>query len=296
MFMRKIKEILKRVYRYLRYGIPSYNKVYANIQTVTPEKLLEGRTAIITGGTSGIGKTIALTYLKAGANVIITGRTQNKIEDAINSLKENVQEDKFIYGVPMDLTSVKSITSAFEQIKKLVGSSNIDILVNNAGVNGGGFLSCTEEEYDNVLNTNLKGPFFLTQAFTKYLIDNKIKGNILNIVSSSGIRPAYNSYTISKWGLRGFTEGIARMLAPYNIVVNGIAPGPTATPMQGKHTDEDEITHPANLTGRMAISQEIADMALMLISDRCRTIIGDIVYMSGGGGNVTNEDISYNLQ
>lgn len=294
--MKRIKDIVKRVYRYLRYGIPTYNKIYANIQTVTPDKILEGRTAVITGGTSGIGNAIAKTFLQAGANVVITGRTQSKIDDAVTMLQQHAQTGNVVSGVQMDMTNVQSIVDGFDEIKKLPGIAKIDILVNNAGVNGGGFLSCTEKEYDLVLNTNLKGPFFLTQTVVKYLVENNIKGNILNIVSSSGIRPAYNSYTISKWGFRGFTEGIARMLAPYGIVVNGIAPGPTATPMQRKLSDADDITHPANLTGRMAVSQEIADMALMLVSDRGRTIIGDIVYMSGGGGNVTNEDVSYGLQ
>lgn len=289
-----MKDIVKRIYQYIRYGIPVNTQIFANIQDVNVDSILTGRTALITGGSSGIGFAIARKFLQAGAIVIITGRNEDKIAVSVKSLKKEGLGK--VYGIKMDMTQVSSIVSGFASIRELVGDNIIDILVNNAGINGSGFLSCTEEEYDNVLDTNLKGPFFLTQSFVKYLLEKQQQGNILNIVSSSGIRPAYNSYTISKWGFRGFTEGIARMLAPYGIVVNGIAPGPTATSMQGKFSENDEITLNANLAGRMALPHEIADMAVMLVSNSCRTIIGDIVYMSGGGGNITNEDISYSLQ
>lgn len=147
--------------------------------------------------------------------------------------------------------------------------------------------------YDNVLNTNLKGSFFLSQMVGKYMKENQIKGNILNIASSSSLRPAISAYTLSKWGMRGLTLGLAKSLAPYGITVNGIAPGPTATPML--KSDNNDITNSRIPLGRFVMPEEIANMAVFLVSGLGRSIIGDIIYMTGGAGVVTYEDMSYNF-
>lgn len=119
-----------------------------------------------------------------------------------------------------------------------------------------------------------------------------IKANILNIASSSSLRPAISPYTLSKWGIRGLTLGLAKSLIPYNIVVNALAPGPTATPMLLPQSSEsiDLPTSPAN---RYATADEIANMAVMLVSDIGRMIIGDCIYMTGGAGVITYDDMSY---
>ena len=124
-------------------------------------------------------------------------------------------------------------------------------------------MASTESLVGFVLNTNLKGVFFLSQAVGRYMKDNKIKGNILNIASSSSLRPATSAYTISKWGIRGLTLGLAKSLAPLGIVVNGVAPGPTATPMI-MHGDRSNITFDHIPAGRYAMPQEIANMAVFL--------------------------------
>ena len=125
--------------------------------------------------------------------------------------------------------------------------------------------------------------------------ENKIHGNILNIASSSSVRPADSAYSLSKWGIRGFTEGMARSLVHYGIVVNGIAPGPTATPMLLKDNKDSNISWPLNLTGRMATACEIANIATILVSNMGRMIVGDVIYMSGGGGIITNEDVNFHF-
>ena len=135
----------------------------------------------------------------------------------------------------------------------------------------------------------------MIQQVAKDMIKNKIQGNILNIASASSMRPAISAYHISKWGIRGLTEGLARSLAPYGICVNAIAPGPTATPMLGKNEEDNDIGHPRNLLGRYATPEEIANMAVILVSDMSRTIIGDMIFMSGGGGIITNEDVDFNF-
>lgn len=153
--------------------------------------------------------------------------------------------------------------------------------------------NATEEDYDNVLETNLKGAFFLSQAVGKYMKDNKIKGNILNIASSSSLRPAVSAYTLSKWGLRGLTLGLAKVLAPYGITVNGLATGPTAPPML--KADKSNIKNNRIPLGRFIMPEEIVNMAVFLVSEMGRSIIGDIVYMTGGAGVVTYEDMNYNF-
>ena len=128
------------------------------------------------------------------------------------------------------------------------------------------------------------------------MIDNKIEGNILNIASSSSLRPASTAYTLSKWGVRGLTLGLAKMLAPYRITVNGLAPGQTLTNMTTqKHTTENIVNYNVPL-GRFILPEEIANMAVVLVSNIGRSILGDIVYMTGGAGNLTYEDMNYNFK
>lgn len=164
---------------------------------------------------------------------------------------------------------------------------DVDILVNSAGVlNKNDFLHMTETEYDAIMDTNAKGTFFMSQVVGKYMIENNIRGHILNVTSSSALRPAWTPYQMSKWAVRGLTLGLADMLIPYGIVVNAIAPGPTATPMLNKH-EGDTIYHP-NPAGRFAMPSEIANLAVFMVSDMGNMIIGDTFYMTGGSGTVTN--------
>ena len=142
------------------------------------------------------------------------------------------------------------------------------------------------------MDTNLKGTFFLSQLFGKYLVKNKIKGNILNIASASSLRPADSAYTLSKWGLRGLTLGLAKSLSKYGITVNGIAPGPTATPMMLKNEQSNMYLKRIPL-GRYIMPEEIANMAVILTSNFGKSIIGDIIYMTGGAGNLTYDDVQY---
>lgn len=148
-------------------------------------------------------------------------------------------------------------------------------------------------EYDTVMNTNLRGVFFLSKLIGKYMKENRIEGNILNIASSSSLRPAVSAYMLSKWGIRGLTLGLARAFAPYGITVNGIAPGPTATPMLLK--DNSQGLANDTILGRYALPEEIANMAVFLVSGLGKTIVGDIVYMTGGSALVSFEGIDYSF-
>lgn len=290
--MSKLTQYIKRGIRYVLHGEPIIeNKVVANIVTLAPSELLKGRTALITGGTSGIGKAIAEAFVNAGADVIITSRSQERADLTASEIVEKYQRGK-VYGIAMDNTNISQMESVWKQICKIV-QSPIDILVNNAGIGGGDISTTTADEYDVVMNTNLKAIFFLIRIVAKDMIALKVKGNILNIASSSSLRPANSAYILSKWGVRGLTEGMARALIPHNIVVNGLAPGSTATPMLNANTNN--LYRSGNLIKRYITVEEIANMAVVLVSDMSRNIIGDIVYMTGGSGNVTNDDFNYDF-
>lgn len=254
---------------------------------------LDNRTAFITGGTSGIGYSIAESFLKNGANVIILGRNETKLKKAIEKLKSI--DDSKVYGFIFDVSNTEKIKESFNNILNQIDGKKIDILVNNAGISAkNGIGKTTIEDYDNVLNTNLRGTYFLSQVISNYMIENKIHGNILNIASSSSLRPVVNPYSLSKWGIRGLTVGLAKKLIKHGIVVNGIAPGPTATPMLVKDYNEDsDITLKSLPIERYILPEEIANMAVFLTSNLGKSIVGDIVYMTGGAGTITVDDISY---
>lgn len=257
-----IRNLIKKILLFIFSKRPVYTT--ANIVTLAPNELLKGRCALITGGTSGIGFCIAKAFLDSGATVIITGRNNEKLKASCEKLAE-VHKDK-IFGIVLDNTKVNMFEQVFHSAISLVGGRNIDILVNNAGVLGGHIRTASVTEYDNVMNTNLRGVFFLSQLFGKYMKENHIEGNILNIASSSSLRPAVSAYTLSKWGIRGLTLGLARAFAPYGITVNGIAPGQTATPMLLKDTSRGLANN--TILGRYALPEEIANMAVTLVSTK----------------------------
>lgn len=266
--------------------------VSVKVETLPDNKRLSGRCALITGGTSGIGFSIAQAFLNSGASVIITGRSEERIQSALGRLSN----DK-AFGYVLDNTKVETFDDVFTQMKKDVlskGIESIDILVNNAGVNCKGMPDATEADFDKVIETNLKGVFFLSQLFGKYLVQNNIKGNILNIASASSLRPADSAYTVSKWGIRGLTLGLAKSLGKNGITVNGIAPGPTATPMMVGDGCNNMFLDRIPL-GRYILPEEIANMAVILVSDMGRSIMGDIVYMTGGAGLLTFDDMKYSF-
>lgn len=285
-----LKEYLKRGLRFIIKGVPVRN-ITPTIVTLAPNELLKGRCALITGGTSGIGYCIAKAFLDSGATVIITSRNNERLKTSCEKLAESYKDR--IFGIVLDNTKINTFEQVFRSAISLVGGRYIDILVNNAGVSGGDICTTSVTEYDNVMNTNLRGVFFLSKLVGKYMKENGIEGNILNIASSSSLRPAISAYMLSKWGIRGLTLGLARAFAPYGITVNGIAPGPTATPMLLKDTSKGLAND--TILGRYVLPEEIANMAVFLVSGLGKTIVGDIVYMTGGSALVSFEGIDYSF-
>lgn len=288
-----LKQYIKRGVKFILHGVPE-RKVYAQVSYLAPSELLKGRTALVTGGTSGIGYEVAKAYINAGARVVITGRNEEKVKKACEAIDKEVSRKGNIFGIVMNNTDVKSMPSKLQDIERVLGTGHIDILVNNAGVVGGEVKDCTEELYNTILDTNLKGTFFLSKLVARYWVDNQIEGNILMMGSSSSLRPATSAYSLTKNALYGFTKGLAKVLAPHDITVNGLAPGPTATPMTMPNGVRDEISFP-NPLGRFVMPGEIANMAVFLVSNMGRSIIGDMVFMTGGSGIVTFDDVKYSF-
>lgn len=287
-----IKYSIKRLLKRFLYGKPVIVQKPARVVSVRFNNILMGKTVLLTGGTSGIGMSIAEACLRSGANVIITGRKKEKLDVAIERLSA-LFPNTSIEGFVLDNTKPATFKQAFEQMLAISPNSQINILVNNAGLGGGEISNTSVEEYDAVMNTNLRGSFFLSKIVGDYMKSHGIKGHILNIASSSSLRPAASAYTLSKWGLRGFTLGLAKSLIPYGIIVNGLAPGPTATPMLKR--DASDINFETNPNGRYAMPEEIANMAIVLMSDMANMVVGDIVYMTGGSGLITFDDITYHF-
>ena len=252
--------------------------------------LLENRSAMITGGGSGIGYAIARSFLLNGATVVICGRNKSKLQNAKQTLLHecNCANDSVSILV-FDISSVEETKNVLAGFLK---ENKIDIFVNNAGVNGKElFPKTSEEEYDKILSTNLKGMYFFSQQIASYMIENKINGNILNITSSSSLRPGISPYIISKWGERSLTLGMAKKYLPYGIIVNALAPGSTLTPMLRE--EDDDLYLDYSPSKRFATPEEIGNLATVLVCDMGRMIVGDTIYATGGAGVITYDDMTY---
>lgn len=245
--------------------------------------LLEGKVALITGGSGGIGFAIAKAFVESGCKVVITGTNQSKLDDCVEKLGNNCK------GIVVNLTDTTMLGGKVQEAAECF-DGRIDILVNAAGItNHTDFRHMTEKEYDDIMDINAKGTFFMCQFVSELMIKQKIKGHILNVTSSSALRPAWTPYQMSKWAIRGFTIGLADTLIPYGIVVNAIAPGPVATPMLNR--DDSDLYMENHPCKRMASASEIANLAVFMVSDMGDLIVGDTFYITGGSGLISNRDI-----
>lgn len=277
-FMGRMNRIAKAVLREMNYG----SVKVVGIPDVSETELLEGRFALVTGGSSGIGLEIAKRFAWSGCCVVITGTNETKLEKALSII-----DSPKVKAFAMDITEVAALSGRLEESARLFPEQPcFDILVNSAGVAlNKPFDKMDEKTFDKVMDTNLKGSFFMAQAMAEHMIRNKTRGNILNISSASALRPAKGPYEISKWGIKGMTLGLAEELIPYGIVVNALGPGPTATPMFDKDGASD-LLHVPNPSGRLAHPVEIARLAQMMVSGACDLVVGDTLYATGGAGTI----------
>jgi len=251
---------------------------------------LGGEKAIVTGGGTGIGKAIALEFAGAGADIAICSRNiQNieKVRDEIIALGRDSM------AVSMDVRVREDVDNMVQQVIDEFG--RIDILVNNAGTNRPTpVLDLTEDTWNLILDTNLKGLFFCTQAVARHMVKQK-SGKIINISSTASMganEPGQAAYAASKTGVNAFTKACAREFGPYGINVNAIAPGRIPTPLiYASRTPEQvekflETGKSAAVLGRLGTVEEIAHLALFLASDDSAFITAEIIACNGGRTNL----------
>lgn len=245
-------------------------------------QLLKNKKALVTGGTSGIGKEIALTFARQGAGVIIFGTNLERGEQTLSELSQISPEQNHAF-YSLDVSKKAAVD---EVISKILGATpSIDILVNNAGITKDGLLmKMSEEDWDRVIAVNLKSVYNLCQALVRPMLKAK-KGHIINVSSVIGLigNAGQVNYAASKAGIIGLTKALAKEVASRNICVNCIAPGFVVTPM----TDAlNETQKQAILTGipmqRLGTAEEIASVALFLASPLSSYITGQVIAVDGG--------------
>ncbi|KQM76965.1 sugar dehydrogenase [Pedobacter sp. Leaf216] len=244
----------------------------------------ENKVALITGSSQGIGAACALRLAKDGCDIILNGhKFDERGEKLIAEIEGMGRKAAFLVA---DLSkakeAIKLVTDAVDTFSRL------DILVNNAGVEkNANFWEVTEEDYDLVMDTNLKGVFFGIQSFVNYCRKNKVEGAVINMssVHEEIVFPHFAAYCASKGGLRMLTRNLATELAPFNIRINNVAPGAVSTPI-----NQDLLEDKAQLKKvlqniplrRMGKVEDVAGVVAFLASDDAAYVTGSTYFVDGG--------------
>lgn len=227
----------------------------------------------VSGASRGIGKDIAINFAKKGFNVVGTSRSDFDFNLDLDNLKP----------IKLDITNRDDVHDCFDWLK----SKNLlpDILVNNAGITSDQlFIRMKDEEWDNVIETNLTGTFNLSKVFIKNMIKNKF-GRIINITSISGLmgNPGQVNYSSSKAALTGFTKSLAKEVGSRNITVNSVAPGYIETDMTSFLEDETRMNIIKNIPlGRIGKVDDVSELVMFLASDEASYITGQTISVDGG--------------
>ncbi len=241
----------------------------------------EKQVVLVTGGSRGIGKSIALKYAENGYNIVI-----NYVTDKTNV--DELKKEFNKYGV--ECLIVKADVSKAEEVENVVKQTiekfgKIDVLVNNAGITRDTLLMrMKEEDFDKVIEINLKGTFLVTKAVTPYMI-KKRNGRIINLSSVVGVtgNAGQSNYSASKAGIIGFTKSVAKELASRNIRANAVAPGFINTDMTSVLSDDVKANINAQIPmKRMGTAREIANVVYFLGSEESSYITGQVINIDGG--------------
>jgi len=285
--MKKMLLSMLSLFRKFSLMVKSLRKIYRtggytslDIAYVKYGSILDGRKILITGGSTGIGFSIARKCLQEGAHVVITGRDTAKLMEAAEKLSSPL-----LKTLKWDVSKTAELDEAIEKVHKLL-DGEVDILVNNAGtIDGIDFPNVQEDVWDRIYATNSKGVFFLTQAVCKNWMrkTSKPTKKVINISSQGGFVGATYPYRMTKWDIAGLTQGLGVKLAPHGIIVNGIAPGIVATAMQPNILAQGENAYiPSNPLNRYALPEEIAELAVFLMGDASNFIVGQTIVCDGG--------------
>lgn len=272
-----LRTYFKNMLKYIKHG----GVTYVSVTFVNPSERYVGKKVFISGGSEGLGRAMAEAYLNEGAEVIVTGRSKEKL-DKFDSESNNPK----LHFIAWDATDYVNYQRKFDEVIAIMGK--VDIFVNNVG---GGMSKYeqwnqyTADVLDKTYQINSKSMFLMCQLEGEYMIKNHIHGNILNISSIAGYQRLFDPYAVSKWGVHCLTGGLAKILIKNDIVVNGIAPGTclTSNPALPKGRNfEDNAYFAGQLSHRFTMPEEIAKAALFLTSSEGRQIVGYILPVDGG--------------
>lgn len=263
---------IKRAAKYIIYGVPQYD-VKAEIHYLSPSNKLSGKKIIVTGGGKGLGAAMATKFVSEGASVLISGRNE-KI------LKEKAEQIGCKY-LTLDVQDTNSFDKFIQDADRILGG--VDSLVNNAGISlhEPTFFDVTLETFDTQIATNLRGGFFLTQSFTKLLLHEKRKGNVLFISSETGETVDIRPYGFTKAAINSMVQGLACLFVKDGIRVNAVAPGITASDMTGLKADGNLYLE-CNAINRVYLPEEVAETACFLLSDVSGCISGQVIVCNNG--------------
>lgn len=247
------------------------------------EKDLDNQVALVTGGTAGIGRAIALAFAENGARVAIFGTNPERGAEVVRSIHEAAKREDAARFYSVDVSQTTAVDESIKQVLNDFG--HIDILVNNAGITCDQLLmKMTEKEWDQVLDINLKSCYNTCHALIRLMMKAK-KGRIINISSVVGLmgNPAQVNYAASKAGMIGFTKALAKEVASRGILVNCIAPGFVSTSMTDKLSDAQKEAILKDIPlGYIGEPADIAHMVLFLASSKAKYITGQVIAVDGG--------------
>lgn len=272
-----LKTYLRRMARFVAKGEPVEHVTTVQVLESPPGNRLEGKNILITGGGRGLGYYIARRCLRDGARVVITGRKEETLLNAVRELGSNCQY--LVY----DATNVDGLPELLSHAEAKLGGK-IHCLVSNAGVSlhEEGFRSVTQEGWDLQMDTNLKGNFFLVKEYITYLEAKEDPcGNVLVITSERAKRPDDIPYGLTKAASNSFIQGIACRVIEKGIRINGLAPGVTASDMTGFDRNGD-LSADWQPCKRIFLPEEMAEVAGFLLSDLSACISGEIITCDQG--------------
>ncbi|MBK9374739.1 MAG: 3-oxoacyl-[acyl-carrier-protein] reductase [Holophagales bacterium] len=242
---------------------------------------LEGKIALVTGGSQGIGETIARRLAAAGATVLVAARNQEKAAAVVAAI---VDAGGSAEAVPLDVADPSSVPALFKGIAERHG--RLDVLVNNAGITDDGLLlRMSKESWDRVLATDLTGVFLVTQEAVKLMMKKRVAGRIVTVGSVVGLmgNAGQANYAAAKAGVVGFTTSLAREIGSRGITVNVVAPGYIETAMTGALTEDQRQALAGRIVlGRLGSGDDVAGAVLYLVSDLGSYVTGTVLNVSGG--------------
>lgn len=273
------KRIIRKVARFILTEQPNAH-VTVKVESVSTGAILQGKRIVVTGGGSGIGLAMAKKFVAEGASVVISGRNENKLKNAVTAL--GLEKAHYIV---YDVSDVDSCANYLGQCKEILGG--IDCLVSNAGVSfhEGSFENVTVDDFDKQFNINYRGNYFLCKTFLEMKEkEANVEGAQLLLITSETGDICYDiPYGMTKAGLNSLVRALSRRVYKKGIRVNGIAPGVTQSDMTKDYAEaSDGNLYMDNASGRIFLPEEVAEVACFLLSDASKCISGEIIHTNAG--------------